>query len=78
MDLSDDCLEVAKRCGADIGINPKKEDAVRKVRDLTDEYGCDVFIEATGHPSAVETGLQMVRKLGTFVEFSVFREISDR
>ncbi|HEY0790284.1 MAG TPA: alcohol dehydrogenase catalytic domain-containing protein [Chthoniobacterales bacterium] len=74
MDLSDERLEVALRCGADIGINPKKEDVVEKVRELTGGYGCDVYIEATGHPSAVEQGLLMIRKLGTFVEFSVMRE----
>ena len=74
LDLSDDRLEVAKRTGADLGINVKKEDAVQKVRDLTEGYGCDVYIEATGHPSAVEQGLHMIRKLGTFVEFSVMRE----
>lgn len=65
---------MAKRCGANIGINPKSEDAVQKVQDLTDGYGCDVYIEATGHPAAVEQGLNMIRKLGTFVEFSVMRE----
>jgi threonine dehydrogenase-like Zn-dependent dehydrogenase len=74
LDLSDDRLEVAKRCGADIGINPKKEDAIQKVLNLTGGYGCDVYIEATGHPAAVEQGLHMIRKLGTFVEFSVTRE----
>jgi erythritol/L-threitol dehydrogenase len=74
LDLSNERLEVAKGCGADIGINPKKEDAAEKVRELTDGYGCDVYIEATGHPSAVEQGLHMIRKLGTFVEFSVMRE----
>ena len=31
-------------------------------------------IEATGYPPAVKQGLQMIRKLGTFVEFSVMRE----
>ena len=35
-------------------------------------YGCDIYIEATGHPDAVVQGLQMIRKLGRFVEFSVF------
>lgn len=74
LDLNDDRLEVAKTCGADIGINPQKEDAVQKVRDLTEGYGCDVYIEATGAPAAVEQGLNMIRKLGTFVEFSVMRE----
>jgi threonine dehydrogenase-like Zn-dependent dehydrogenase len=74
LDLNDDRLELAKRSGADIGINITKEDAVQKVRDLTEGYGCDVYIEATGHPSAVAQGLQMVRKLATFVEFSVFKD----
>lgn len=74
LDLSDDRLEVAKRCGADIGINARTQDAVQEVLELTDGYGCDVYIEATGHPSAVEQGLHMIRKLGTFVEFSVMRE----
>jgi threonine dehydrogenase-like Zn-dependent dehydrogenase len=75
VDLSDDRLDIAKRLGADMGLNPSKEDAVQKVRDLTEGYGCDVFIEATGHPKAVEMGLHMIRKLGTFVEFSVMREL---
>ena len=74
LDLSDDRLELAKRCGADVGVNPTKEDAVQKVREMTDGYGCDVYIEATGAPAAVVQGLAMVRKLGTFVEFSVMRE----
>ncbi|MEL7236616.1 MAG: erythritol/L-threitol dehydrogenase, partial [Chloroflexota bacterium] len=33
-----------------------------------------VYIEATGYPAAVEQGLHMIRRLGTFVEFSVMRE----
>jgi threonine dehydrogenase-like Zn-dependent dehydrogenase len=75
IDLNDERLDIARRLGADIGINPAKEDAVQKVRDLTEGYGCDVYIEATGHPKAVEQGLHMIRKLGTFVEFSVMREL---
>ena len=67
-------LEVAKKLGADIGINPSETNAVQEVLDLTEGYGCDVYIEATGHPKAVEQGLHMIRKAGTFVEFSVMRE----
>jgi threonine dehydrogenase-like Zn-dependent dehydrogenase len=74
IDLDDRRLEVAKRCGADLGLNPRKIDVVDEVLKLTEGYGCDVYIEATGHPSAVQQGLHMIRKLGTFVEFSVMRE----
>jgi len=71
LDMMDSRLELAKRVGADLVINPGKEDAVQRVLDLTDGYGCDVYIEATGHPDAVNQGLLMIRRLGTFVEFSV-------
>ncbi|MEM6529677.1 MAG: alcohol dehydrogenase catalytic domain-containing protein [Chloroflexota bacterium] len=74
LDLNDDRLELAKKCGADMGMNPSKIDVIDEVRKLTDGYGCDVYIEATGYPAAVEQGLHMIRKLGTFVEFSVMRE----
>jgi threonine dehydrogenase-like Zn-dependent dehydrogenase len=69
VDLSDERLDLARACGADMGINPRAEDAVARVLQLTEGYGCDVYIEATGHPAAVEQGLRMIRKLGTFVEF---------
>ena len=65
-------LALATRYGADVTINPKTEDAVKIVQDLTGGYGCDVYIEATGSPSGVVQGLAMIRRLGRFVEFSVF------
>jgi threonine dehydrogenase-like Zn-dependent dehydrogenase len=74
VDLDDHRLEVARACGADMGLNPRKVDVVDEVGKLTEGYGCDVYIEATGHPAAVEQGLHMICKLGTFVEFSVMRE----
>lgn len=67
-------LDLARQLGADVAIDVSREDAVQTVRDLTDGYGCDVYIEASGNPAAVQQGLEMLRKLGTFVEFSVFNE----
>ena len=49
-------------------------DVVKEIMALTEGYGCDIYIEATGHPAAVVQGMQMIRKLGTFVEFSVFAQ----
>lgn len=72
LDMKDDRLEIARKFGADVVINPGKEDAVKKIKDMTGGYGCDVYIEATGHPTSVIQGLSAIRKLGTFVEFSVF------
>src|SRR5699024_8420844 len=74
LDLKEDRLELAKQFGADIVLNPSKVDVDKEIKAMTDGYGCDIYIEATGHPKSVEQGLQVIRKLGTFVEFSVFSE----
>ncbi len=74
LDMVDKRLEKAKEFGADIVWNPSKVNVVEEINKLTDGYGCDIYIEATGHPSSVVQGLNMIRKLGRFVEFSVFGE----
>jgi erythritol/L-threitol dehydrogenase len=72
IDLVPERLALAKRYGADAVIDPKHEDALAIVRNLTGGYGCDVYIEASGSPSGVTQGLDLIRKLGRYVEFSVF------
>ena len=72
LDLMDERLEKAKEFGADLVWNPSKMDVVAEIMKLTDGYGCDIYIEATGHPASVNQGMDMIRKLGRFVEFSVF------
>jgi erythritol/L-threitol dehydrogenase len=67
-------LELAQKLGADIVINPLEEDAVARVRSLTEGYGCDVYIEATGSSKGPQQGLDMIRRLGTLVAFSVLNE----
>lgn len=74
VDAREGRLAVARDCGADLTLDLSRVDAVAEVLALTEGYGCDVYIEASGAPAAVEQGLRMVRKLGTFVEFSVMRE----
>jgi len=72
IDMVPERRELARRFGADVVIDPKNEDAPAIVRGLTDGYGCDVYIEATGSPAGVVQGLELIRRLGRFVEFSVF------
>jgi len=76
LDLIDSRLELAKQFGADLTLNPTKTDVVREVMELTEGYGCDVLIEATGNPEAIEPSLHMIRKAGTFVEFSLMKGTS--
>jgi threonine dehydrogenase-like Zn-dependent dehydrogenase len=72
LDLAPDKLDLALECGADLVVDIGSEDPVERVRALTEGYGADVYLEATGHPSAVAQGLNLLRKLGTYVEYSVF------
>lgn len=72
LDMQDNRLEKAKEFGADLVWNPGKMNVGQEIRELTEGYGCDIYIEATGHPSSVLQGMDMIRKLGRFVEFSVF------
>jgi len=74
LDMKEDRLELAKEYGADVVLNPSKVDVVQAIKDMTEGYGCDIYIEATGHPKSVEQGLHAIRKLGRFVAFSVFSE----
>ncbi|SDD12133.1 Threonine dehydrogenase [Paenibacillus sp. UNCCL117] len=74
LDLFEDRLELARKFGADLALNPREVDVVKEIKQMTEGYGCDIYIEATGHPSSVEQGLAMIRKLGRFVEFSVFKD----
>lgn len=74
VDMKEDRLKLAKMFGADITMNPAKCNVAEEVKKLTDGYGCDIYIEATGHPASVQQGLDAIRKLGKFIEFSVFGE----
>lgn len=74
LDLNDERLEKAREFGCDVTINPMRGNLREEIMKLTDGYGCDVYIEATGHPSSVKQGLDIIRKAGKFIEFSLFLE----
>lgn len=74
LDLFEERLRLAKQFGADLVLNPSKDDVAYIVKELTGGYGCDIYIEATGAQKSVEQGLALIRKLGRFVEFSVFTD----
>jgi L-iditol 2-dehydrogenase len=67
-------IDIAKKLGADVVLNFQECDAVTEVLNLSEGYGCDIYIHNSGHPSGVIQGLKMLRKHGRFVEFSVFSQ----
>ena len=74
LDMKTDRLEKAVEFGADMALSPAKDNVDDIIMEITDGYGCDVYIEATGHPAGISQGLDILRKQGTFVEFSVFKD----
>jgi len=54
IDLDDNRLEVSKTFGATNTINNRKEDAVKRIFELTGNKGVDVAIEAVGIPATFE------------------------
>lgn len=73
-DVDEHRLSIARKLGADVIINSQQENVVRKVRELTGRVGCDVVLEASGHPAAVDQAISMLRKQGRMMEFGVFAE----
>lgn len=72
LDMAHDKLELARKCGATDTVNIVEQDPTELVHSMTEGYGADVYLEGTGHPSAVSQGLTLLRKLGTYVEYGVF------
>lgn len=62
-------LEMAKEYGADEVVNPIQDDMPKRVKELTDGYGADAVIVATGSKSAIESAFKAVSVAGTIVLF---------
>nr|KXH71993.1 MAG: hypothetical protein AM325_02055 [Candidatus Thorarchaeota archaeon SMTZ1-45] len=68
-DLAELRRDIAKKAGADIVIDPSKENPVERVREETAGFGADVVIEAVGIPKTWEQAVDMTRDAGTTVLF---------
>jgi S-(hydroxymethyl)mycothiol dehydrogenase len=67
VDIDDQKLEWAKGFGATHTINSSKEDAVEKIKELTDTFGVDVAIEAIGLPEVYKQCFEARDLAGTVV-----------
>jgi len=61
--------DIALKAGADIVIDPAKEDPVERVKAETEGMGADVVIEAVGIRQTWEQAVNMTRDAGTTVLF---------
>jgi alcohol dehydrogenase, propanol-preferring len=72
MDLDDQKLDVAKKNGANITINSKKEDPVKAIRELTDNLGADAVLDFVNASSTVEIDMKFLRRRARLVLVGLF------
>ena len=65
-------LEMAKRFGANVVINPREQDPVAAIKRLTEGRGADVAIEALGRQETFENALRSIRPGGTLSSLGVY------
>ena len=67
VDVDDRKLEWARKLGATHTVNSSTEDAVARIKELTDGFGVDVVIEAVGRPETYEQAFYARDLAGTLV-----------
>ncbi len=76
IDLAESRRDAAKQFGADVVVDPAREDTIAVVGDLTDGLGADVAIEAVGTPAAFELTASLARPGGHVANVGVHGEPS--
>ncbi len=67
--------ELARRIGAHMVLDPRKDDVVKQVTDATGGLGVDCAVECVGYKSkTLELALDLIRKGGRIVFTGVFEE----
>ncbi|QIA06355.1 galactitol-1-phosphate 5-dehydrogenase [Draconibacterium halophilum] len=67
IDIESSKLEMAKEFGAEIGLNPNKNDLLKEVLARTNKRGINHVFEAVGTESTVNNAIEIVRKGGKVV-----------
>lgn len=74
LDIKEYRLHKGMEFGADITLNPMKDDVAAAIQKLTNEKGCTVYIEASGSPASVTQGLSLLQNHGRYVQMGVFAQ----
>jgi L-iditol 2-dehydrogenase len=65
VDLEADRLELARKLGADVVLDPREADVAQEVARATEGRGADVAFEAVGIMATVKTAISVVRRGAT-------------
>lgn len=69
VDTRDSVLKMAKKLGATHTLNPRREDVVSAVKELTDGQGVDIGVEAVGKQETLDLATDLVRMEGKLEVF---------
>ena len=64
-------LDIAKKLGADYAVNIQKEDIKSLINTITNNEGADVVLECSGAESAVDQGIDLLKKCGIFTQIGL-------
>lgn len=74
LDIKEFRLQKGLEFGADMTLNPMKEDVGEAIQKFVGESGCTVYIEASGAPASVKQGLSLLRNHGRYLQMGVFAQ----
>jgi threonine dehydrogenase-like Zn-dependent dehydrogenase len=65
LDVGEARLKLAKEFGADVAIDPKKDDPVQTIKELTHGEGAELTMDCSGNPEARLAAVRSTRTWGT-------------
>lgn len=66
-DLRDEKLQRARELGADLTLNPVRDNVEKAVLEATDGQGCDVVLDVIGVPETMNTAINLCASAGRVV-----------
>jgi threonine dehydrogenase-like Zn-dependent dehydrogenase len=72
IDLKPNRLEMARSYGVDAVLDASSQNVVKEIMDMTDGWGADVYIEASGTNAGCKQGLNVLRHMGTYVQIGAY------
>lgn len=78
IDKLDYRLKKSLEVGATHTVNPDRESLFEVLDEITRGEGVDIVVDATGDPHGFETSIKIVKRWGTFINFSLTGPIKER
>jgi len=67
VDVLQEKLDMAKKAGADIVLNPQTDDVPGEIRKITNNRGADLAFEAVGITPTIKSAIESIRKGATLI-----------